>query len=314
MKKNWFTTKVATIIGICIFFVIIACFALFFVYYDYSYTRYSKQSAEIVEAFSPWCSSRRYVFYDLDAGHLELEQNNRIRDVEVVVKKAFPDINSFSKNHSFLYKNNHIFFSGLEKTNNHEKHYSIFKTSKDFSHIERIETIKVINNESTIKYSYGFDNKGYFKINNEYIVFDFETEKAETTDFLDEENLLGDQDKYMRYLKISRSKCKTSKDGICEFYYDNELKMFDENYIEENYRNAMKKYNFKISWQISFPSGITTFAYFGNGKGLSFSDCVLVSYNRNAHSIIDYQLFTGVSSVLELSNLYPDIDLLGDIG
>ena len=280
-------------------------------YSVYSLNKSKRDESRIIDEYSSWCTGKRYIYYDLDTELLNISPNKTFMNYSKIIKNSFDDVYSFKKSWPFLYKGDCIYFSGLEKTNDANERYCIYKTYESFSEIKRIATIGITDNASDIKCSYGFENYGYFKVNSEYIVFNFDNETIKKVDSLDEEKVLNGEDKYLELLRIERSKCKTTKDGVCEFYYGEELSTFDENYIDVNYLNAMKKYSFKISWQISFPSGLTTFVY---RRNVWLSDCVLVSYNRNTHSVIDYQLFTGVSGALELSHLYPDIDLLGDIG
>ena len=306
MNKKRPVSKVFIAIGIAFSFIALCTFGFLIAFDISSDNRYFKQSREIVDTFSSWCKSKRYVYYDVDTEQLKFGPNNQIRNIDTEIKKAFPEINTFTKTQSFLHKENYIYFSGVEKISGFGNRFCIYKSSKDRTSLERMETIE-LRNSLSVKSAFGFGNLGYYMINEKYYIYDFKNEKMENIDHSSDETIFDGEKQYLDSLEIETSECKTNKEGVCNYYYRDELNEFNENCIPQDYLYALRKYKFNVSWQVSFPSGLTSFAYIGNKAWMS--DCVVLTFNRYTKTILDYQLFTGVSGFLEYSHLYPDINL-----
>lgn len=285
----------------------IISFAALLAYSFVSIINPEKVRKRIVEELAPYCTSNGYLYFDYDSWTIKDGPFDAFNDFRFATRRAFSDVVDFRRHSPFLYTKDYIYYCGIEKTNENKEKACIYKANYDFSSISRVKIIKESERLNTLKASFGFDNYGYFYSDGEYFTFDFTNEKL-TAIYDDDKKKLVDTGEYLRELSIEETKCKKSK-NICSFSYNNEIFTFDESNIDKTILSLLSKYKFKPSWQISFPSGLSSIVYYGNEGYFSSADCIVITINRNLDIVCDYQLFTSVTTIMDYAYLFPQIEL-----
>ena len=311
MNKKRSVSKVFIAIGIAFSFIVLCTFGFLIAFDISSDNRYFKQSREIIDKFSPWCTSERYVCYESDIHWLT--SFNRSFDLDDEIKTNILQKDPFLKhiyfNNYILYLDNHIYFCAIENlTDTKLERLAIYKTDIEGVCAERIATIgeAIIESYRDYDYAFGYSEEGYFRVKDKFYIFDFINEKVNSIEKNDVKALYSVFDNYLKMHNIGFSKCEEKEENI-NFLYQNIEYTFEVKKIESQKYQLIKYYKFNPSYCISFDNGLTSIVYYGISKFSGNGNCLILTYNRVDNQIIDYQLFTNVSLSKDISTFFPKL-------
>ena len=273
---------------------------------------YRKTSEQIKNDFL-WCQSKKYMSFKKDTKLIEIEDKeiDFNYDLAKAIYQNDKNVYSVSFHNSLLYVGNYFYFCVEEKMNNQKKtRLTIYKTDFDISFIERIIIIgESERNMYSFDSAFGFDKKGYFRIDDRYFDYNFVNNELVEINNSDDRINLSVFDNYLKNLHISKEKCKYKKD-VVTYEYGQVTYSFNLNILESEKLKLIKKYGFVPEWCLSFDEGLTSIVHYGSSRFLGYGDCFILTYDRNTNQIVDYQLLFKTYFHEKDTILFPQIVIL----
>lgn len=300
------------VFGISSSFILIIAIVLFAVFDISKDKRYFEKANEIVNKFSPWCKSERYICYESDIHYLTLLNDNIDLDkgLENSILHNNKDIRAISLQKYVLYIDNCFYFCGVEDIldSNYDR-LVIYKTGfNDFS----TQRVAVIGGECTIKSyrdydcAFGYSTEGYFRVGDMFYEFNFLEETLTTIEKSDKRTLCCTFDNYLNSCQISITDCKEKTENII-YSYQNVEYTFEKSQIDDEKCQLIESYGFKPVSCISLNNDITSIIYYDTSKTYGYGNCLMLTYSRVDNKIIDYQIFIKINLSKRITAFFPKI-------